>query len=593
MKELLNIFKFSKHLWKYYLLIAVLTLVTAILGQAAPLITQRVIDGISKGSISYTSLVVLSILYFGAGAGTTFISNISGYHGDIMAVKLEIFLADKFYQKILALPQSYFDEELTGTIVNRLNRSTVGLSTFIKAFSNNFFPFIATTFLSLGIVFYYSWQVGLLLTSLFPIYVLLTTRSSTLWQKYENISNKLKDTAAGRFQESISSIKTIKSFTSESREHKFFVGTLNKLIPNTKKQSFYWHRKDVERRFIVDVIFGIIFLVIAGQLFNGSISIGKAVALLQFSAMIRIPLFTVSFLVDNFQKAITSSKDYFLTMKEVEEISNSKISETQKVLQSSKIAGQIKFKDVSFAYQNAEPIFSKISFIVQPGQKVAIVGESGQGKTTLAHLLLKFYTPTSGAIKLDGVNLEDIQTSSLRQSIGLVLQEPALFSGTIYENIAYGNPKATEKDVQVAAKAANAAGFILKFKHGYKSFIGERGVKLSGGQKQRIAIARTILKDAPILILDEATSSLDSKAEHEVQVALDNLMKHKTTIIIAHRFSTISSADLIVTLKGGKVDEVGPPAELAKTGGVYAELLKLQTVGTKKAKKALEKFDIN
>ena len=140
MKELLNIFKFSKHLWKYYLLIAVLTLVTAILGQAAPLITQRVIDGISKGSISYTSLVVLSILYFGAGAGTTFISNISGYHGDIMAVKLEIFLADKFYQKILALPQSYFDEELTGTIVNRLNRSTVGLSTFIKAFSNNFFP---------------------------------------------------------------------------------------------------------------------------------------------------------------------------------------------------------------------------------------------------------------------------------------------------------------------------------------------------------------------------------------------------------------------------------------------------------------------
>ena len=576
MKELLNIFKFSKHLWKYYLLIAVLTLVTAILGQAAPLITQRVIDGISKGSISYTSLVVLSILYFGAGAGTTFISNISGYHGDIMAVKLEIFLADKLYQKILALPQSYFDEELTGTIVNRLNRSTVGLSTFIKAFSNNFFPFIATTFLPLGIVFYYSWQVGLLLTSLFPIYVLLTTRSSTLWQKYENISNKLKDTAAGRFQESISSIKTIKSFTSESREHKFFVGTLNKLIPNTKKQSFYWHRKDVERRFNVDVIFGIIFLVIAGQLFNGSISIGKAVALLQFSAMIRIPLFTVSFLVDNFQKAITSSKDYFLTMKEVEEISNSKISETQKVLQSSKIAGQIKFKDVSFAYQNAEPIFSKISFIVQPGQKVAIVGESGQGKTTLAHLLLKFYTPSSGAIKLDGVNLEDIHTSSLRRSIGLVLQEPALFSGTIYENIIYGNPKATEKQVQTAAR-----------------FIRERGVRLSGGQKQRIAIARTILKDAPILILDEATSSLDSKAEHEVQVALDNLMKHKTTIIIAHRFSTISSADLIVTLKGGKVDEVGPPAELAKTGGVYAELLKLQTVGTKKAKKALEKFDIN
>jgi ATP-binding cassette subfamily B protein len=220
------------------------------------------------------------------------------------------------------------------------------------------------------------------------------------------------------------------------------------------------------------------------------------------------------------------------------------------------------------------------------------VGESGQGKTTLTNLLLRLYEVSDGQIRIDGQNVNDVTQSSLRANIGVVFQEPALFSGTIRDNIAYARPNASEKEIEAAAKAANAHDFVQKLSHGYDTQIGERGLKLSGGQKQRIAIARAILKDAPILILDEATSSLDSKSEHMVQEALERLMKGRTTLIIAHRLSTIQSVDQIVTLQDGVVAEVGSPAELARGNGVYAQLLKLQGSHTEATKRKLKAYDI-
>jgi ATP-binding cassette subfamily B protein len=202
------------------------------------------------------------------------------------------------------------------------------------------------------------------------------------------------------------------------------------------------------------------------------------------------------------------------------------------------------------------------------------------------------YEPNKGAIFVDDVDIATVTQHSLRDNIAVVFQEPALFSGTIRENIAYAKPNASQKQIIAAAKAANADGFIRKLTNGYDAEIGERGIKLSGGQKQRLAIARALLKDAPILILDEATSSLDSKAEAQVQEALETLMKGRTTLIIAHRLSTIAHVDKIVTIRRGKVDEIGSPAELAKTGGIYAELLNLQLGATESAKKKLKEFDI-
>ena len=238
-------------------------------------------------------------------------------------------------------------------------------------------------------------------------------------------------------------------------------------------------------------------------------------------------------------------------------------------------------------------MLNDISFNIAGGQKAALVGESGEGKTTITNLLMRFHQPQQGSIKIDDQDIARVSRASLQAAIGVVFQEPALFSGTIRENIAYANPKASIETIISAAKAANAHDFISGFDHGYDSQIGERGLKLSGGQKQRIAIARAILKDAPILILDEATSSLDSKSEALVQEALQRLMKNRTTIIIAHRLSTIKNADQIITLRNGRVDEVGSPEELAQSGGMYQTLLELQaTTDPKQINQALKKFDM-
>lgn len=254
--------------------------------------------------------------------------------------------------------------------------------------------------------------------------------------------------------------------------------------------------------------------------------------------------------------------------------------------------GEIIFDNISFAY-DSKKVLKKVTFKISPDTKVALVGESGEGKTTLTNILLRLYELQSGEVLIDGQNIAKVTQESLRNQIGVVFQEPALFSGTIKENIAYANIKATNSQVISAAKAANAHEFIEKFEKGYDTEIGERGLKLSGGQKQRIAIARALLKDAPILILDEATSSLDSKSENLVQDALEKLMKGRTTLIIAHRLSTIQYVDQIVTLKGGTVDETGTPAELANSGGIYQQLLEIQTIKNKDiSNKRLQSFDL-
>lgn len=348
-----------------------------------------------------------------------------------------------------------------------------------------------------------------------------------------------------------------------------------------------WHKKDIQRRFILSIIFYIVYTIIFVQGARGTLTPGQAVALILFALQIRIPIFTISFLVENTQRAIADSKDYFEIMNITPNILDT---ENAKQLQVEK--GAIELRNVAFAYDE-KPVLKNVSLSIQPDTKLALVGESGEGKTTIANLILRLYDPNKGNIFIDSQDIAMVAQESLRKNIGVVFQDPALFSGTIKENISYASPDASEAQIEAAAKAANAHNFICKLEKGYDTEIGERGLKLSGGQKQRIAIARALLKDAPILILDEATSSLDSKSEVMVQEALQRLMKNRTTIIIAHRLSTIQNVDTIVTLKNGIIDEIGSPAELEKTAGIYAQLLKLQQGHNEKTKRQLQKFDIN
>ena len=591
MHTLIKAIRYAHGLWPYYVGVTIASVLVALTGIAVPFIlsaaTNLMVDVVQGGNADITNALWLAAALFGFDAANTLIRNYGGYLGDVMSVKVKAQLSTRYYEHLLQLPQSYFDGELTGTIINRLNRAITEVSNFLNTFANNFFQMLLTTVITIAIVFFYSWELALLVTIIYPLFLWLTAMTSKKWQKFQTAKNLETDIASGRFAEVVTQIKVVKSYIQEKLEHIHFRKRYHQTIVLTRDQSKYWHTMDVWRGLVLSAVFFLIFAYIFVQTVEQRFSIGDMVLLITLINALRLPLFMMSFIVDQFQRAVTGSKDYVTAMELVPEIKDKPQAHNLTVTE-----GRIVYSDIQFSYNEKQSVLNDISFVVEPAEKVALVGESGEGKTTLANLLMRLYEPQSGNISIDGKNINEVTQHSLRQQIATVFQDPALFSGTIRENIAYAHPRATHEQVVAAAQAANADIFINKLKNGYDSEIGEHGIKLSGGQKQRIAIARAILKDAPILILDEATSSLDSRAEHLVQEALDRLMKGRTTLIIAHRLSTIAHVDKIVTIKGGKVDEVGSPAELAYTEGIYSQLLQLLIGTTVAAIKKLQTFDI-
>jgi ABC-type multidrug transport system fused ATPase/permease subunit len=294
----------------------------------------------------------------------------------------------------------------------------------------------------------------------------------------------------------------------------------------------------------------------------------------------------MSFIIGQIQRAQAGSKDFFIVLEETVKIKDKNNASVLK-----NVKGKVIYSNIDFSYNKGNQVLHDISFTINPGKRIAIVGESGEGKSTIANLLLRFYEPQAGTITIDGNNISDLTQQSLRQNIGVVFQDTFLFSGSVLDNIRYGKEGATKDEAIKVSKIANAHEFIKLLPDGYETEIGERGIKLSGGQKQRIAIARALLKDPPLLIFDEATSSLDSKAEFEVQRALSKLMEGRSTLIIAHRLSTIRNVDHIVVLQKGKIVEQGSPSDLEKKKGVYAELLSFQNLGPL-ADERLKEFNI-
>jgi ATP-binding cassette subfamily B protein len=594
-RSILRILGTARELWPYYVGIIGTSLAMAATTLSIPFILKAATDYVvaaSRGQTSGISTAIwLAAALLAADLVNSLLTNVGGYLGDTMAVKLRAALSGKYFAKLLSLPQKYFDGELTGTVINRLSRSITETANFLNMFANSLFQMVLTVIAILAITAYYSWPMAVLLTVIFPLFMWLTTRTSARWQVLEAEKNHEFDVAGGRFAEVIGQIRVVKSFVQERRELTKFNGHYNQTILTTQHQSRYWHTMDTTRRAALNVIFFGVFAILFVQTARGNFTIGVMVLLIQMVNMTRQPVFSMSFLVDSSQRAIAGSRDFFTVMAELAE------ADTLPAVQARADDGGrgpagIEFDAVSFGYPGGADVLSEVAFSIRQGEHVAFVGESGGGKTTLVSLLLRLYTPSLGAIRIAGTDITDLALDDLRADIGVVFQDPSLFSGTISENIAYATPDASVEAIMAAGRAANAHDFISTFAQGYDSQIGERGLKLSGGQKQRIAVARAILKDAPILILDEATSSLDSKSERLVQEGLEHLMTDRTTLIIAHRLSTISSVDRIITLKDGRVDEIGTPEELAATSGIYAELLALQASATKKDRKRLQAFDI-
>ncbi len=602
MSSLVRIVRFTRSLAPLYTAVILCSVLTSATALAVPFLIGRATDtvaGALNGSTAtgtaVRAVVLLAAAVLVAELLSTVISNVGGWFGDVMSNRMRTILSVRYYEKLLHLPQRWFDGEITGTIVARLNRSITEITNFAKTMSNSFASMLITTVAVLAISAWYAWPLALLLLIVFPVYVWLTSLTSVKWQRLEGEKNEQVDIASGRFAEVVGQIRVVKSFVRERGELGDFAERFGSTDATTRAQSTHWHRMDVIRRAALNLVFFGIYVIIFVRTVQGAFSLGDMVLLVQLMAMAKAPVESMSWVIDSSQRAIAGSKDYFRVMEtEVDPRTAAMLARAEEDVPPPAIepvpgAPVVRFREVSFAYEDGEDVLHGIDFSVARGEKIALVGESGGGKSTIVNLLLGLYEPREGAVEVVGRTSTELPLDQLRSRIGVVFQDASLFSGTIAENIAYGRPGASEEEIADAARRANAHGFVRRFPDGYQQVIGERGLKLSGGQRQRIAVARAILKDAPVLVLDEATSALDTKAERQVQKGLDELMEGRTSLIIAHRLSTIASVDRIITLENGRIDEIGSPAELAASGGIYAQLLALQSSGDRKS---LAKFDI-
>lgn len=646
MSSLVRLLRFTKNLAPYYAIVGVSSVAVALAGIAGPFVigsaADTIVHAVRSGQEGAAGKVVwLAAAFFAIDLLSTAAVSVGNYYGDVMSQKMRATLSSRYFRKLLALPQSYFDDELTGTITSRLNRSIAEATNFAKMFSNSLFTVLLTTVAVLVISAIYSPWLAVLLFLVFPVYLWLTMLTSKGWQVYERQKNEKTDRASGRFMEVIGQIKAVKSFVQELRELTSFASLFGETVTLTERQSRYWHTMDFIRRSFMGLMFFAVYAIIFVNTARGSFSVGDMVVLVQLVAMARQPIANLSWIVDTSQRAVAGSRDFFAVMEKMNDARpavEGEIAEAEKAgvlakpvreyaavrpltggdgadapenaeepagtvagaadaeaggaCPASKPASKaaVSFEHVYFGYGDGDDVVRDVSFDVHVGERLAFVGESGGGKSTLASLLLGLYEPRSGRISVFGRPTSAFPVAQLRRKIGVVFQDASLFSGTVEENIAYGRSEASRQDVVDAAERANADSFIRRLPDGYQTVIGERGLKLSGGQRQRIAVARAILKDADILVLDEATSALDTRSERMVQAGLESLMEGRTSIIIAHRLSTIAEVDTIVTLKDGKVDEIGAPRELARTGGIYATLLALQSEGTKSARRRLRRY---
>lgn len=588
MRNIFKILRLSKPQHAWIVLACFLITIQAALQQATPVTLKYVVDELSlqigEGAGNYQRLILLFALILAINLGGVVLNTANQRLGDFIASRLGRYLTELYYRQIFTLPQRYFDSEISGKIVNQLNRGIVSIREFVGASTNFITPALLQAFFGVAILSYFDFTIGMLALAVFPVYIAISSYSTRKWGQIQQEKNVHEDAVRGRIQEVIGNIKLVKTYNTQRSEWKYVSQEYTQINKLYDKQSTLYHVLNFVREFGLEIAFVIILFLVFRKTFLGELTLGEMVLIIQLMNQLRWPLFGMSYILEQVQRAEADSKEFF----EVLDLPSEETFQTKK---SSGLVKQpdIRFDHVNFAYEDGTEVLSDLDFKLDKNETVALVGHSGAGKTTLINLILKLYNPTSGDILLSGKKYSQVDHSWVRDHMALVFQDNELFSSTIRENVAYGVTGATDADIIRALKQANAYEFVMKFKEGLDAKIGERGVKLSGGQKQRIQIARAILHNKPILILDEATSSLDSKSERLVQDALEKLFKNRLVLIIAHRFSTIQNVDRIVVLDKGTIADEGKPKELAKRKGLYSELLQYQIAGNKKL---LSEYDL-
>lgn len=479
------------------------------------------------------------------------------------------------YQKLISLPVFFFEENRVGDLMSRVSSDVDQLQQLFNTTLAEFLRQIITLVVGLAVVIYMAPELSLAMLLSFPVIVI----GAVFFGRFvRRLSKKRQEELAHTnvvVEESLQGIREVKSFTNEFYEYNKYAKKMSNLVKVSLNLA--WYRATFSS-FIIVVLFGGIFAIVwygSYLVLEGKMTIGELVSFITYMAFIGGAMGSLGSFYTQIVATLGGTeriREILATESELDLQKNAEVDDLD-------LVGDIVYKDVRFSYPSRPDVevLKGINLEVKSGNKIALVGQSGSGKSTIVQLLLRLYNINDGTITIDGENIEDLDLQAFRSMISIVPQEVLLFGGTIKENIAYGKPNATEEEIMNAATLANAAEFIEKFPEGYETMVGERGIKLSGGQKQRIAIARAILNDPKILILDEATSSLDSESEKLVQDALNNLMEGRTSIIIAHRLSTIVDVDTIYVLDNGAIVEQGTHADLSlKQDGIYANLAKLQ-----------------
>ncbi len=554
----------------YYSVLALaLSLVITAISLMPPYFSRILIDEVFGNKDTQTLLFVVTafILIY---AANTVLGPAQGYTLSYLGQRVIYDIRIHIYEHLQGLSLGFYDKMSSGRVMSRVT-DDVGRVQWFLTWGMQTLIISSLQIAGIGIIIF-SMNPYLAVFALIPVPItvvgitLFRKKSRKVyhrsWRRWADISSLLWDTIPG--------VVVVKTFTQEDFEISRLVDKMKRSIAANLSIT----RLNIEFfpiiGFALSTSTAIIWWVGGQEVLAGSVTLGSLIAFISYMWMFYGPIQTISQIFEPLQQAITSSERVLEIMQVEPDVKDAPDAvELQ-------IKGELTCKNVSFGYNPYIPVLSNVDLEIKPGEKIGIVGPSGSGKTSFTKLLLRFYDPTEGSISVDGLDLKKIKTASLRSQIGLVLQDPLLFYGSIAYNIAYGRQNSTLDEIVAAGKAANVHEFAMEQSLAYDTNVGDRGWRLSGGERQRVAIARAIITEPKILVLDEATSSVDTLTERKIQEAMDNLAKGRTTIIIAHRLSTLQNADRIVVMDKGKVVEIGSHSELMKTGGLYSQLYQAQ-----------------